>query len=162
MTAVKLRLKRYRTHRLAGYQIHSERILAVIRIGGRLLREAVVDTGAPVSMFPEVIWRQFENDIRWLSVRNDPALPEWCRRFGGVAGGEIQCRIGLVSIEILSIKRNRIGPEQLGPSDLVAMFGFDGGRAREILLGLAGGFFADRRLEFVYDAASVVLREPPR
>jgi hypothetical protein len=161
MTAVKLQLKRYRTHRLDGHQIHSERILALIRIGGRLLREAVVDTGAPVTMFPEVIWRHFENDIRWLTTRNDPTVPDWCRRFGGVAGGAIPCRIGLVSIEILSIKKNRIGPEQLGPSDLLAMFAFDGGRAREILLGLAGGFLDNRRLEFIYDTASVILRALP-
>ena len=159
MTVVKLRLWRYRTHRLGGHHIHSERILALIRIAGRLLREAVVDTGAPLTVFPEATWRQFQNDVRWLTRRNDPAVPEWCRSFGGVAGGVIHCRIGVVSIEVLSIKKHRIGPEQLGPSDLLAMFAFDGGRAREILLGLGGGFFANRRLEFIYDSASVVLRE---
>jgi len=159
MQAVRLRLKRYQTHRLGTFHLHLERIVALIRINNRIFREAVVDTGAPLSAFPEEEWRSFEQAIEWLTEADDVTIPQWCREFAGVGGGVIRCRIGVVSMEVLSIKKDRIGPERVGPSRLAAMFAFDGGRMKEILLGLGGGMFARRRFEFVYDRESVVLRQ---
>jgi hypothetical protein len=159
MATVELILKRYQTARIKSHVLHLERILAVVRIGARapaIVREAVVDTGAPISVFPEMQWQAFPKSIRWLTKLNDPAVPAWCREFTGAAGGIISCRLGTLAIEIYGANFR----DKIGPVEIVAMFAHDRGAMKDdILLGLSGGTLAGRRLEVNYDDAKPVLTE---
>src|SRR5262245_60832518 len=147
MTTIELILKRYQTARIKSHIVHLERILGVLRIGARkpaILREAVIDTGAPISVFPENQWHRFKKDVRWLTKLNDPSVPSWCRQFSGAAGGVIPCRLGTLKLEIYGATfQNKIGPVEI-----VAMFAHDQGNMKDdILFGLGGGTLTGRRLE---------------
>lgn len=119
-----------------------------------ILREAVVDTGSPMTVFPQKEWARFQHNIRWLTRPNDPTVPKWCRQFSGVAGGSFPCRLGVVSIEFYDNVGGRVGP-----AEIVAMFALDRGQMRDILIGLGGGTFSNRRFEVLYDTQSVSLND---
>jgi hypothetical protein len=162
MATVELIFKRYHTARIKSRVLYLERLLAVLRIGRQvpaILREAVVDTGAPTSVFPQKLWRVFQKEIRWLTKLNDPAAPPWCRQFSGAAGGVIPCRLGVVVIEIYGANLR----EKIGPGEIVAMFAHDQGDMKEdILFGLGGGTLAGRHLEVEYDRQKAILTETAR
>jgi hypothetical protein len=105
-----------------------------------------------MTVFPQKEWQLFEPEISWLTALNDPGAPTWCKQFSGVAGGTIPCRLGAVSVEFFDYHGGRIGP-----TSVVAMFAHDNGQMRDILVGLGGGPFAKRRLEMIYDTASIAL-----
>jgi hypothetical protein len=157
MATVRFPLRRYRSHTIGSHELHLEQFIALFRVVGQkqpyVVREAVVDTGASMSVFPQKEWELFEG-INWLTQLNDPALPKWCRRFRGVAGGSFSFRFGTVSIEFYDHLRGRVGPLKI-----VGMFAFDNGQMRDILLGLGGGTFSKRRLEMDYDAQSILLSD---
>jgi len=158
MSQIQLKLHRYRTHTIGTHVLHLEQIIIWMRIFKRqrphLLREGVLDTGSPITVFPEKEWRQFDTEISWITAPNDPNVPPWCRQFGGAAGGRIPCRIGLVSIEFFDHLGGRTGP-----TDLVAMFARDNGVMRDILIGLGGGPFTKRRFDFTYDVPTISLTD---
>jgi hypothetical protein len=158
MGVVQLPLRRYKSHAIGPHILYLEQVVALLRIvrrgGPAVLRESVVDTGSPLTIFPQKVWRQFEKEIRWLTKWNDPSVPKWCRQFSGVAGGTTGCRLGLVQVEIFDLMGGRIGP-----TEIVAMFASDRGRMRDIVLGLGGGIFAKRRLEMIYDVPTIVLTD---
>jgi len=61
-------------------EIYYERIAATLSIGptGNVIRDCWIDTGAPLSMFPEVEWTRFQKDITWLtSAGAGVPLPIW-------------------------------------------------------------------------------------
>jgi len=159
MATVELIFKRYHTTRIRSRVVHLERLLAILRIGTRtpaILREAVVDTGAPVSVFPEKQWRAFQKDVRWLARLGDSLVPPWCRQFSGVAGGAVPCRLGVVPIEIYGANIR----QKIGPFEIVAMFAHDHGDMKDdILFGLGGGTLVGRRLEIDYDGEKSILVE---
>jgi hypothetical protein len=158
MPLVQLKLQRYRTDTIGSQPLHLEQVLVWMRIARRqpphVLREAVVDTGAPMTVFPQREWQLFEQEISWLTALNDPSVPRWCRQFSGVAGGAIPCRLGTMSIEFF----DHVGG-WVGPTPIVAMFAFDHGQMRDILVGLGGGPFTRRRLEMIYDTATISLSD---
>ncbi len=158
MPLVRLKLQRYRTANIRSQVLHLEQLLVWIRIIRRqpphALREAVVDTGAPMTVFPQTEWQLFAQEVTWLTGLNDPNVPTWVRQFSGVAGGTIPCRLGTVPIEFFDHLGGRVGP-----TEIVAMFAFDNGQMRDILVGLGGGPFVKRRLEMIYDTSTISLSD---
>jgi hypothetical protein len=156
MPLVQLNLHKYRTHTIGPHVLHLEQVLVWMRIARRqppdVLREAVVDTGSPMTVFPQKEWQLFQPEISWLTALGDPAVPTWSKQFSGVAGGTIPCRLGALAVEFFDQLGGR-----LGPTPIVAMFAHDNGLMRDILAGLGGGSFTKRRLELIYDTASVAL-----
>jgi hypothetical protein len=133
-----------------------ERVIAWIRIVRRRLppvsSEAVVDIGAPLTVFPEDCWRQFPREVAWLTRLNDARVPPAFRRFGGAAGGSVDFRLGTVSLEFVDHQGGRIGP-----TNVLAMFAHDNGRMKHVLVGLGGGTLHGRCLELVDDVAKATL-----
>ncbi len=158
MSSAQLYLRRYRTFSFGAKTVHRERVFALMRINqsqpSALLLQGVVDTGAPVTVFPQLVWQKFAGEISWLSALNDPGVPSWCKEFGGVAGGVIPCRVGTVGIEFYDHVGGR-----LGPTEIVAMFAYDYGQMTEVLVGLSGGPFTKRRLEMTYDTPAITLTD---
>jgi hypothetical protein len=66
----------------------------------------------------------------------------------------IPCRLGTVDVEFFDLVGGLIGP-----TPLVAIFALDKGQMHKVLIGLGGGVFAGRRLEMIYDTASVFLSD---
>jgi hypothetical protein len=159
MATVQLIHSRYQSVRIKSRLLDLERILAVICVRGRgpaVVREAVIDTGAPISVFPENQWRAFQTSVRWLTKLNDPTIPGWCREFSGAAGGVISCRLGILTVEIYGAKLK----EKIGPIEIAAMFAHDDGAMKaDILFGLGGGTLTGRRLKVNYDETKAVLVE---
>ncbi len=158
MAVVQLPLQRYQSFTIGSQTLHLEQVIALFRIVGSqvpaVLREGVVDTGAPMTVFPQKEWERFEPEIRWLTGPNDPTVPKWCRQFSGVSGGTISCRLGLISLEFFDALGGRVGPVEI-----IAMFAYDNGRMRDILVGLGGGTFTKRRLEMIYDDQNIWLSD---
>ena len=75
--------------------------------------EAVIDTGAPTTIFPLAIWRRFAAEIEWLSFADrTPSKP------ATVGGVTYHYRFGRVSVRV----GGRGGGELLPPLSVVAQF----------------------------------------
>ena len=158
MAVAQLHLRRYQTFTIGSHTIYLEQVIALFRIVGpqipAILLEGVVDTGAPMTVFPQKEWQLFQQEIQWLTALNDPAVPRWCRQFSGVSGGTFSSRLGLITVEFFDAIGGRVGP-----AEIMATFAHDNGRMRDILVGLSGGTFTKRRLELVYDDQNISLSD---
>lgn len=57
---------------------------------------AVVDTGAPTTVFPFVVWQRFQAEIRWLTFAD--GVP---RKSATLGGARYQYRLGRVSVRLV-------------------------------------------------------------
>jgi hypothetical protein len=98
---------------------------------------AILDTGAPLSIFPFPIWNLFADRIRWLD--QPPAATP---RRVSILGGTFGYRLGRVKV-------GAIDPERrwLPPTTLAAFFLDDAtGAPREVVFGLRNRLLDGRRL----------------
>src|SRR5690349_424202 len=81
-----------------------ERIRAWVRVGPNreppLVRPCWVDTGAYLTIIPELIWRLVEPEIIWLHASPGDNLPIWLTRVS-LATGSFQCRPGLIRLQFV-------------------------------------------------------------
>jgi len=159
VASIRLRYRCHKSHAIddaTTIRMDDFALLVRVAVPGQpaVAREAIFDTGAPFTVFPQSIWTQFQSRIRWVGKLNDPNLPRWCKQFAGVAGGTIQARLGRVAV---TLHEPSIGGATIGPINLLAMFALDHGKMAEkdILLGLGGGTLAGRIVELDYDAAAM-------
>ncbi len=75
--------------------------------------EAVVDTGAPCTIFPLKMWRRFATHIEWLDFASGPSM-----RRGTLAGKEYHFRLGRVAVRLAGRDETPI----LLPVEVVAQF----------------------------------------
>jgi hypothetical protein len=71
---------------LAAGEAHYERIKGLLAIGhaGQGKQDGIVDTGAPLSLFPHREWERFANEITWLYNPGDRGdLPDWLAKVTG-------------------------------------------------------------------------------
>lgn len=116
-------------------------------IGPEAVFDAWLDTGSPLTVFPEKDWRRFEAAVAWRDAPTDspPKLK--------VAGGEFPFRFGRVTLDLMSADLR----EEIAGLEVDAMFPFDGGQLSITLLSLWGGVLAARRLVVEPDLASARL-----
>jgi hypothetical protein len=104
--------------------------------------DGLVDVGAPLSIVPESIWREFAADIEWLAVPPHAETRSWIRTVSGYTGGSIPCRLGRVSVRFFDLHG-----ALLPATPIVAKFASDNGTLpRRLLLGLWGGILSGRKL----------------
>jgi hypothetical protein len=163
--SIELELRQIVTHALTLGTVHLERLAVIVRIGSVPLspfptfirEECYLDIGAYLSVFPQQVWTRFQTMIEWPAPNEEALLPTWCKRFGGIAGGRYNCRLGRVAVELDDFRRPK---NKLGPFDILALFALDNGQIRQPpLLGLSGGVFAGRRFLLAYDVGRAFLRE---
>jgi len=136
---------------LGAAEAHYERIKALLAIGpaGQVKQDCIVDTGAPLSLFPQREWERFENEITWLYKPGDRGdLPDWLAKVTGLGAQSVACRIGKIRIQILEM-RLTLPPTSSPPVEIIAKFPEDNGAYKQILLGLGGGAFEKWR--FILD-----------
>lgn len=120
------------------------RVYSLMRMGSRakFAQDCIVDTGAPLTVFPITQWKHFAEDIEWLSPA-DPSIDSWLSVITGKTGGEHSCRIGRVVAEAFDLGPP---PTFLPPSMVFALFEETPNGDDQIIVGLHGGILAGRRL----------------
>lgn len=107
-------------------------------IGDRWAPDAVVDTGAPLSLFPYPVWKPFGSAVTWLE-QSPPAVG--ARRVT-VLGGRWAYRFGRVRVGVIDTDRRWLPAARLN-----AWFLDDApGAPRQAILGLRCHLFDRRRL----------------
>jgi hypothetical protein len=126
---------------LGAESVYYERIRALLAIGnsGQVKKDALVDTGSILSVFPEKVWKQFQSDITWLHTAGGPThLPDWLTKVTGLGAQPVDCGIGRVKIQIVEMPSLRYSPAV----EILAKFPLDQGKYSQILLGLGGDAFS--------------------
>lgn len=121
------------------------RVYSVIRIGlrSRQVADCVIDTGAPLSVFPRQTWETIADEIEWLNLPSGRAKESWVVNLRGRTGGQSKCRIGRIFAELFDLER----PQQFLPGDnIIAQFEEQRFPDDRIIIGLHGGILDHRRL----------------
>jgi hypothetical protein len=79
----------------------------------RKAHQAVVDTGAPTTVFPFLLWQRFQADVRW-----SPFVDGSASKLATLAGRSFRYRLGVVSVRLLGETQEPTLP----PVDVVAQF----------------------------------------
>jgi hypothetical protein len=134
------------------------RVFAMIRVGrtAREVADCVIDTGAPLTVFPRVQWKKFANDIEWLSVGPGRSPSSWVTNLWGRTGGSSRCKVGRVDVEAFELER---GLRSLPPVSVLAQFEEEDSADDRILTGLFGGILEGRRLVLEPDLRQAWLEE---
>jgi hypothetical protein len=127
------------------YQIPFLRLLGYLRVGrtARRFNECLVDTGAPISVFPHTRWQPFADEIKWLRVQTDHPEECWLTRITGWTGGQARCRVGRVAVQALDRERPSA---ELDYVDVIGLFEQEPSYNDRILIGLHASIFQRRRL----------------
>jgi hypothetical protein len=124
-------------------QVPFLRACSYLHIGARTryFQDCIVDTGAPVSVFPRSQWTQFANDVEWLRP-TDPQ-PSWLTRLRGRTGGCSPCRVGRIAVAAFDMEQPR---QRLAPVSVIAQFEERYQPNDRIIIGLHGSILQRRRL----------------
>jgi hypothetical protein len=114
-------------------------------------RGAFIDTGAPLSVFPEREWRPWEDRIEWLRFAGGVTARAPRLR---VLGGSYPYRMGRVLVAAADTHGR-----QLPRVPVIAQFAEDGGNLSGILMGMRGGILDGRRLVVDVDRERAWLAE---
>lgn len=141
-----------------GTQIPFLRLFAMIRVGRepRKVLDCIIDTGDPLTVFPRVKWKLFENDIEWLSLGLGRNPASWVTNLWGRTGGSMRCKVGRVEVEVFDLER---GHQSLSPVSVIGQFEDDDSEDDRIIAGLHGGILQGRSLILDADRQQAWLRE---
>jgi hypothetical protein len=119
------------------------RVFVNLRIGeqARYTRDAIVDIGAPLTVFPREQWQKFKDDIEWLTA--PPSAPSWLRSIAGRTGGSQACLVGRVSVVAFDLGSP---PTFLPALKVLALFEREYSPDDRILIGLHASILQGRRL----------------
>jgi len=116
-----------------------------MRIGRhtRRLVDGIIDTGAPLTVFPRLTWKHFARDIEWLELPPEKLSSYWVGNLRGRTGGTSRCRIGRVFLEAFDVES---GCRFLPVTSILAQFEEDETTDDRVIMGLHGGVLEGRRL----------------
>lgn len=98
--------------------------------------EAILDTGAPLSIFPHVVWATFEDAIQWL------VQPPAAARRVTVLGGTWSCRLGRFRVGVVDEDGRTLPPVMVNAFFLEP----DPNAPSEAVVGLRSRLLDNRRL----------------
>jgi hypothetical protein len=132
------------------------RLVAIAHISRRQISvDGLIDTGSPLTVFPESVWRYFEDEIQWF--RRDGTAVEWLDTVAGYTGGSFPCRLGRIGVRLIDLDCNG-----LDQTVVIGKFAEDRGvLPRRVLWGLAGGVLVGRRLSVEIEGNGAWLNEGP-
>src|SRR4051812_7677172 len=83
------------------------RVIAMVRVGGRKAsaQEAIIDTGAPLTVVPRIRWEPVANRILWVPVDETDPVNFWLTTITGKTGGRCPCRVGRIDMLALDLER---------------------------------------------------------
>lgn len=137
--------------------VHQPQFRCLLRLPNALLpKDAVIDTGAPFTFFPEEVWRPLRVgvDYEWLPFATNTSPPP-----ARIAGWQFTFRIArfLLPVTLLDYTTT------VERHDVVAAFADSNPRAARkslpsIIIGLSGGLLEDGAIGIARDPASGRLR----
>jgi hypothetical protein len=117
------------------------RLIALLRIGSTpAIYDGLMDSGAPLTVVPERIWRPFESEIEWLTFPTNTTPSSLWTEVAGVTGGTVKCQLGRISMVALDLQGRELAPVQV-----IAKFAEDGTLFPRILVGLHVSILQGRR-----------------
>jgi hypothetical protein len=134
------------------------RLMTMLRVGHqtRQVAESIIDTAAPLTVFPRKTWQQFAAEIEWLSLPAAQAKGSWLTNLRGRTGGRSQCRIGRVWVEAFDLER----PQRFLPGvRIIAQFEEKEFPDERVITGLHGGILTGRRLVLEPDLRQAWIEE---
>jgi hypothetical protein len=118
------------------------RLTAILFLGSHPQpTDGLIDTGSPVSVWPEKTWKPHARNIEWVTFPPGQQTPVWWTSVSGVTGGAYPCRLGRMVVTAADLTGQR-----LAPVPVLGKFASDGGKLPRIILGLHGGILESRRL----------------
>lgn len=152
MPQLKLNLLRLAQAVIGSDRVYHERLKAMLAIGnsGQIKQDCIVDTGAPLTIFPQRQWERFENDVTWLYIPGShTGLPDWLTKVTGLGAQPLDCRIGKVKIQVIEWPCST--PPVTSPQiEITAKFPEDNGAYSNILFGIGGAAFENWKLVVDY------------
>jgi hypothetical protein len=132
------------------------RLAAMLRVGPHQLKcEGLFNTGTALTVFPERLWRRFENAVDWLHASPGHRLPAWWTSATGLTGGTFPCRIGRIQLTVWDREKNEICN-----IPVTGKFLADGGKLRErVLLGLSHSILQGRKIHIDPDRREAWLED---
>ncbi len=121
------------------------RLFTILRVGlqSRQVEQSIIDTCAPLTVFPRKAWRRFASEIEWLALPAARATESWLTNLRGRTGGRSRCRIGRVWVEAFDLER----PQRFLPGvRILAQFEEKELPDERVITGLYGGILEGRRL----------------
>ena len=115
---------------------------------------ALIDTGAPLTVIPETVWKSHADTIEWVGCPPGDEPPAWLRSVNGLGGGLFRCDLALVQVSFFDDELRC-----LSPRSIYAKCAHDAGALPVTLIGLGGLAFENRRLEIDYSAGQAWLSE---
>lgn len=121
------------------------RLNTMLRVGlqARQAVESIIDTGAPLTVFPRKVWQRIASEIEWLPLPAAQAAVSWLTNLTGRTGGRSRCRIGRVWVEACDLGR----PQRFLPAvRVLAQFEEKEFPDERVITGLYGGILEGRWL----------------
>jgi hypothetical protein len=134
------------------------RILTLLRVGKRTrhVLDAIVDSGAPLTVFPLRAWQRFAGEIEWLKPAADQGPGSWITHLQGRTGGHGACDVGRILVETLDLERP---PRVLRAVPVIAQFEKYHHQDERATVGLHASILQSRRMIVVPDLSDAWLED---
>ena len=135
--------------------VHPYRLRAQFRLPGPgSTHSGLIDTGAPLTVLPEAVWKPHEGELHRVSAPPGRVLPQWLQVVAGLGGGLFFCQPAVVPILFFDPELRILKPRRI-----LVKCAHDGGGLKEPLIGLGGNMLESCRLEVEFEANSVGVNE---
>jgi hypothetical protein len=134
------------------------RVFTLLRIGRRTpqIFDGIIDTGAPLSVFPRLSWKHFASEVEWLMIPPERLSSSWLANLRGRTGGRSRCRIGRVFAQVFDLEKGR---HCLPSVPILAHFEEVVTDEDRIILGLHAGILEGRHLILEPDSRQAWIEE---
>ena len=133
----------------------SDRLSTYFRFPGiGTWHRALIDTGSPLTVPPETVWKSHTDVIAWIGYPWGEEPPAWLRSDNGLGGGIFRCDLALIQISFFDDDLRCLGPRAI-----YAKCAHDAGALPVSLIGLGGMALENRRLELEYTSGQAWLSE---
>jgi hypothetical protein len=134
------------------------RVFTLIRAGIRTSRllDAIIDSGAPLTVFPLQVWQPFSREIEWLRPAADQGPASWITQLQGRTGGRSACDVGRVFVEALDMERP---PRVLRAVPVIAQFERSPHQDDRVIVGLHASILQSRRMIVMPDLSDAWLED---
>jgi hypothetical protein len=134
------------------------RVFTLIRVGMRTPRllDAIIDSGAPLTVFPLQVWQPFSREIEWLRPAADQGPASWVTLLQGRTGGQRACHVGRIFVEALDMERP---PRILRAVPVIAQFESEPHQDDRVIIGLYASILQSRRMIVMPDLSEAWLED---
>jgi hypothetical protein len=134
------------------------RVFALIRVGTRTrhILDSIIDSGAPLTVFPLQVWQPFSREIEWLRPAADRGSASWITHLQGRTGGHSACHVGRIFVEALDMERP---PRVLRAVPVIAQFERYHHQDDRVIIGLHASILQSRRMIVVPDLSDAWLED---